>query len=161
MKISYVVYIYFTLSSFRYIKSMDSVEFPIYEYTYVRTLQKKSMLWVSTIELQHLKFNFFWKISDIYETKKYILVWFTFKSKRGKASSCSSFYNKPIDDDVVKADGKIGNSVAFRFNLSHVQFRKKWWQKLAYISYINVCVQCIEVVPIFWAKNWKRCFLKK
>ena len=26
----------------------------------------------------------------------------------------SSFYNKPIDDDVVKADGKIGNSVAFR-----------------------------------------------
>ena len=38
----------------------------------------------------------------------------------------SSFYNKPIDDDVVKADGKIGNSVAFRFNLSHVQFRKKW-----------------------------------
>ena len=88
----------------------------------VCTLQKKSMLWVSTTVLQHLKFNFFWKISDIYETKKYILVWFTFKSKREKASS-SSFYNKPIDDDVVKADGKIGNSVAFRFNLSHVQFR--------------------------------------
>ena len=144
MKISYVVYIYFTISSFRYIKSMDSVEFPIYEYTLcnVRTLQKKSMLWVSTIELQHLKFNFFWKISDIYVTKKYILVWFTFKSKREKASS-SSFYNKPIDDDVVKADGKIGNSVAFRFNLSHVQFR-------------NVCMLCIEVVPIVWTKNGKR-----
>ena len=143
MKISYVVYnyIYFTLSTFRYIKSMDSVGFSIYEYI-CTTLQKKSMLWVSTIELQHLKFNFFWKISDIYETKKYILVWFTFKSKREKASS-SSFYNKPIDDDVVKADGKIGNSVAFRFNLSHVQFRKKWWQNLAYIIYIIYKCVCI------------------
>ena len=152
MKISYVVYIYFTLSSFRFIKSMDSVEFPIYEYTYVRTLQK-NICYELVLVLRHIKFNFFlWKFSDIYETMKYILVWFTFKSKREKASS-SSFYNKPIDDDVVKADGKIGNSVAFRFNLSHVQFRKKWWQKLAYISYINVCVQCIEVVPIFWAKN--------
>ena len=141
VKISYVVDIYFTLSSFRYIKSMDSVEFPIYEYTYVRTLQKKSMLWVSTIVLQHLKFNFFfWKISDIYETKKYILVWFTFKSKREKASS-SSFYNKPIDDDVVKADGKIGNSVAFRFNLSHVQFKKKMVTKSGiYIIYKCVCI---------------------
>ena len=48
----------------------------------------------------------------------------TFKSK--EKAVVHSFYNKPIDDDVVKADGKIGNSVAFRFNLSHVQFRKKW-----------------------------------